>query len=98
VRSATDENGRYLVHTRLPADRPDGEAPHLALSIFARGLLDRLVTRVYLPWEKEANATDPVLSLVEADRRFTLLATGRAPDLSFDIRLQGPDETVFFEI
>lgn len=98
ARCATDADGRYVIHTRLPDPRGDGEAPHLTLSIFARGLLDRVVTRVYMPWEERANATDPVFSLVDEDRRATLVATGERPDLSFDIRLQGPDETVFFEV
>ena len=67
--------------------------------MFARGLLDRVVTRVYFPDEADANAADPVLASVPADRRATLVAvaTGRG-DLRFDIRLQGDGETVFFTV
>lgn len=98
ARSATDGSGRYRIRTRRPGGRHDGHAPHLALSVFARGLLDRVVTRVYLPWEPEANAADPVLRSVPADRRATLIASGGPETLEFTIRLQGPDETVFFQV
>ena len=69
------------------------------MSVFARGLLDRVVTRVYFGDEKDANATDPTLAVVDPDRRPLLVAT---PDgegtYRFDIRLQGEDESVFFAI
>lgn len=98
ARAVTDESGRYVLHTRVPDRRPTGEAPHLTLSIFARGLLDRLVTRIYLPWEERANRRDPVFSAVDEARRPTLVASGDRPNLTFDIRLRGRDETVFFEV
>ncbi len=78
------------------------------MSVFARGMLDRLVTRMYFPDETEANAADPVLSsLPEPDRRGTLIAvpikTASDPDaagrvLRFDVRIQGDNETVFFDV
>jgi protocatechuate 3,4-dioxygenase alpha subunit len=106
-RCPTDEHGRYRIVTvrpgRLPC--PDGgtEAPHLDVSIFARGMLDRVVTRIYLADEGEANAADPVLTSVSDPRRRATLIAVAAPDspageFSFDIRLQGQDETVFFDL
>ena len=81
----------------------DTEAPHLDVSVFGRGLLDRVVTRIYFPDEQEANAADPVLAAIaDPDRRATLVATvapGGPPDeFRFDIRLQGERETVFFDV
>jgi protocatechuate 3,4-dioxygenase, alpha subunit len=79
------------------------EAPHLDVSVFARGLLDRVVTRIYFPDEDEANAADPVLAnITDPARRATLIAVedparpGTA--FRFDIRLQGERETVFFDV
>jgi protocatechuate 3,4-dioxygenase alpha subunit len=67
--------------------------------VFARGLLDRLVTRIYFPDEDEANAADPVLALVpDAAARSTLVATADGDGLRFDIHLQGERETVFFAV
>jgi protocatechuate 3,4-dioxygenase, alpha subunit len=74
------------------------QAPHIAVSVFARGLLKRLATRIYFPDEDEANAADPVLSAVEAGRRATLIAREDGEQLLFDIRLQGDGETVFFDV
>lgn len=73
-------------------------APHIAMSVFARGLLHRLVTRIYFADEVEANAADPILSSVPAERRATLLAQPTADGYRFDIHLQGPHETTFFAI
>jgi protocatechuate 3,4-dioxygenase alpha subunit len=80
---------------------PDGkpQAPHLLLAVFARGMLRHLYTRIYFGGEA-ANANDPVLALVPADRRATLIAE-RAPGnavYQLDLRLQGKDETVFFDV
>jgi protocatechuate 3,4-dioxygenase alpha subunit len=102
-RCATDGTGTYRIVTlrpgALPAPGGHTEAPHLDVSVFARGLLDRVVTRLYFP-DDPANDTDPVLSsLPDPDRRPTLIATA-APDhhFHFDIHLQGPTETVFFDV
>jgi protocatechuate 3,4-dioxygenase, alpha subunit len=75
------------------------QAPHLEVGVFARGLLKRVVTRMYFPDEIDANAADPVLRGIEEGRRETLVATAE-PDgsLQFDIRLQGDSETVFFAL
>ncbi|MGD9988755.1 protocatechuate 3,4-dioxygenase subunit alpha [Pseudonocardia sp.] len=97
-RCPTDGDGHWEIRTLKPGP-VDGQAPHIDVSVFARGLLDRVVTRIYFPDEAAANATDPVLATVPAERRATLVAvdTGRG-DLRFDIRLQGEDETVFFAV
>ena len=101
-RSDTDAEGRYRILTLRPGALPgaDGEmqAPHIDVSVFARGLLDRVVTRVYLPDEAGANEADPVLRAVEPSRRGTLLARVDGEGLRFDVRLQGDGETVFFAV
>ncbi len=74
------------------------QAPHIDVTLFARGMLNRVVTRLYFADETEANATDPVLATVPAERRNTLLAQPTADGYRFDIHLQGPGETVFFDI
>lgn len=81
---------------RGPGGRP--QAPHIDVSLFARGLLHRLVTRVYFADEEEANASDPVLRSVPSERRSTLLAVPEDGGYRFDIHLQGPRETVFFAL
>ncbi|MEU6205421.1 protocatechuate 3,4-dioxygenase subunit alpha [Micromonospora musae] len=100
-RSETDAQGRYALLTVKPGPLPDPdggtEAPHLTLSLFARGLLHRLVTRLYFPHEP-ANAADPVLSGVDAERRGTLVAAAAPDGFRFDIHLQGEHETVFFAV
>jgi protocatechuate 3,4-dioxygenase alpha subunit len=80
---------------------PDGaaQAPHIDVSVFARGMLHRCVTRIYFADEPELNAADALLSRsVPPDRRETLLAQPTDHGYRFDIRLQGPGETVFFAI
>ena len=75
------------------------QAPHIDVSVFARGLLKRLVTRVYFPDEAEANEADPVLSSIEdPEARATLVARQQDGALRFDIRLQGEGETTFFAV
>jgi protocatechuate 3,4-dioxygenase, alpha subunit len=102
-RCATDQEGRFefLTVKPGPVPGPNGrtQAPHIDVSVFARGLLNRLVTRIYFPDEADANAADPVLSLIEdeAERR-TLIADQDDGALRFDIRLQGEDETTFFVV
>lgn len=97
-----DGDGVYEIVTVKPGrvPGPDGElqAPHIDITLFARGMLNRVVTRLYFADEAEANATDQVLARVPADRRHTLLAQPVAAGYHFDIHLQGPGETVFFDI
>ena len=102
-RCPTEPDGSYRIVTRKPGPVPaaDGtpQAPHVDVSVFARGLLNRVVTRIYFGDEEGANALDPVLSSVPSGRRGTLVA-GPVGDrrYRFDVRLQGADETVFFAI
>jgi protocatechuate 3,4-dioxygenase alpha subunit len=101
-RSATDPDGGWEVWTVKPGvvatfdGRP--QAPHLAVSVLARGLLDRVVTRIYFADEAAANASDPVLQAVDPSRRDTLVAQPAADGYELDIHLQGDAETVFFDI
>jgi protocatechuate 3,4-dioxygenase alpha subunit len=102
-RAITDDDGRYELLTVKPGPVPGRngtmQAPHIDMSVFARGLLKRLVTRVYFPDEAEANAADPVLSSVEAaDARAGLVAVEEDGGLRFDIKLQGDRETTFFAV
>jgi protocatechuate 3,4-dioxygenase, alpha subunit len=103
-RSLTDGGGRFEIVTLRPGPlpTPEGatEAPHLDVTVLARGMLDRVVTRIYFPDEVEANAADPVLaSIADPRRRATLIAeAGPAGELVFDVRLQGEGETVFFDV
>ncbi|WP_226350879.1 protocatechuate 3,4-dioxygenase subunit alpha [Pseudonocardia sp. ICBG601] len=81
------------------ADARSAEAPHVNVSVFARGLLDRVVTRIYFPEHAAAHATDPLLTAVPADRRHTLVAVADGPGrYRFDIRLRGEGETVFLAL
>jgi protocatechuate 3,4-dioxygenase alpha subunit len=101
-RVATDGNGGFRFTTvkpgRVPGPDAALQAPHLLVAVFARGLLKQVVTRMYFP-DEPGNAVDPVLALVPADRRPTLVARARgARVLAWDIVLQGQDETVFFEV
>jgi protocatechuate 3,4-dioxygenase, alpha subunit len=103
-RSGTDDEGRWRVRTLKPGRVPaaDGEtlqAPHLLVTVMARGMLQRLVTRIYFCDEGPANAEDRVLGSLPADARETLIAQpvdGRG--YRFDIHLQGDDETAFFAL
>jgi protocatechuate 3,4-dioxygenase alpha subunit len=94
-RSATDAEGRYRFWTVEPGRTGDA-APFFAVVVFARGLLDRLHTRIYLPDDAAALAADPLLAGLDADERETLVAhRGAGGRLEHDIRLQGEKETVF---
>jgi len=97
ARAPTDEDGRYAIRTVKPP-AADGHAPHLDVSLFCRGLLHRVVTRVYFADEEAANAADPTLARVPVDRRETLLAAPTDDGYRFDIHLQGDGETVFFDL
>ena len=83
----------------MPGPGGTTQAPHINVGVFSRGLLKRLFTRIYFAGEP-ANAADPILALVPADRRDTLIAKPDAakPGLfRLDILLQGANETVFFD-
>jgi len=100
-RSLTDNDGNFRFRTIKPGrvPGPDGklQAPHLAVTLFMRGLLKQLVTRVYFP-DEPANADDPVLALVPAERRATLVARRKGDGvLEWNVILQGRNETVFFD-
>jgi protocatechuate 3,4-dioxygenase, alpha subunit len=104
ARSATDERGISVFDTirpgRVPGNNGSWQAPHLNVSLFARGVMKRLATRIYFA-EDPANPQDPVLALVPEERRKTLMAK---PDPQpgghwrFDLRLCGEEETVFFDV
>jgi protocatechuate 3,4-dioxygenase alpha subunit len=97
-----ERDGSYEIVTVKPGPVPaaDGspQAPHIDVSVLGRGMLDRVVTRIYFADEPVANAADPVLASVPADRRATLLAQPTDDGYRFDIHLQGPGETVFFAV
>jgi protocatechuate 3,4-dioxygenase, alpha subunit len=97
-----DGDGSYTMLTVKPGQvpGPDGrlQAPHIDVTLFARGMLNRVITRIYFADEPDANAADHVLQAVPAARRNTLLAQPTDDGYRFDIHLQGPGETVFFDI
>ena len=101
TRCPTDQEGRYAIRTLKPAmvPGPHGrpQAPHLAVSVFARGLLHRVVTRIYFADEAVANTADPVLTAA-GDGGASMIATVAADGYRLDIHLQGPDETTFLDI
>lgn len=101
-RISTDSDGRFRFTSIKPGQVPGPggklQAPHILISVFARGLLRRLVTRIYFP-DDPANAADFALNLVEPERRRTLIAqnTAEAGILEWNVILQGREETVFFD-
>ena len=100
-RSQTVDGG-FAIRTLKPGRLPDGEgglqAPHIDVSVFARGLLDRVVTRIYFADEAEANAEDVVLRGLTDDQCATLIAERTDDGYRFDVYLQGERETVFFAV
>jgi protocatechuate 3,4-dioxygenase, alpha subunit len=104
-RAATDQDGRFRFDTIKPGPASGLgnalQAPHINVSLFARGLLKRLVTRIYFP-DESLNASDAILNAVPSARRSTLIARAESlspqPTLRFDIVLQGENETVFFDV
>ena len=103
-RCKTDANGGYLFSTIMPGVVPDPkgkpQAPHILLAVYARGMTQQAMTRIYFD-DAVANAADPVLALVPKDRRSTLIAKREADAATiyrFDIHLQGGMETVFFDV
>lgn len=100
-RSLTDDKGAFRFSTikpgRVPGPGGELQAPHLSVTIFMRGLLKHLQTRIYFAGDP-ANAEDPILALVPAERRPTMIArTGADGTLEWDAVLQGKNETVFFD-
>jgi protocatechuate 3,4-dioxygenase, alpha subunit len=99
---AEDGDGTFEIVTVKPGPVPGPgatmQAPHIDVSVFGRGMLQRCVTRIYFADEAEANAADPVLTSVPKDRRATLIAAANEDGYRFDIHLQGRGETVFFAV
>lgn len=98
-RCAVDDEGRFQFMTVRPGAVTDAygvlHAPQISVGVFARGIIKRLLTRIYFEDAPE-NANDPALGRVPETRRHTLIARGRGSSWSFNIVLQGADETVFF--
>jgi protocatechuate 3,4-dioxygenase alpha subunit len=97
ARCGTDEEGAFHFTVRKPAAESDS-APFLNVTLFARGLLRPLHTRMYFPDEEQANRSDGVLQRVDSERRHTLVAQADGDTLRFDVHLQGDSETVFFAV
>ena len=101
-RSATDKNGMFGFATvkpgAVPGPKGATQAPHIVIAIYSRGMLRQVYTRLYFADEAAANEADPVLKLVPTDRRGTLIAKKQGDAYRFDIRMQGENETVFFEV
>jgi len=104
-RVGTDKDGGYRFDTVKPGPVPgptgQPQAPHIVMAVYARGMLRQSYTRIYFG-DETANADDPILALVPAERRSTLVAQRRVEDgqavYTFDIHMQGDQETVFFEV
>jgi protocatechuate 3,4-dioxygenase alpha subunit len=96
-RAPTDADGTWAIHTVKPG-AAGGQTPHVAVAVFARGLLKHLFTRIYFADEEDANAADPVLAGLDEAARATLVALREEDGYRFDVRLQGPDETAFFAV
>jgi protocatechuate 3,4-dioxygenase alpha subunit len=96
-RCPTGEDGAWAIRTVKPGATA-GQAPHIAVAVFARGLLKHVFTRIYFADEEQANAADPVLAGLDEAARSTLVAAREDDGYRFDVRLQGPDETAFFAV
>jgi protocatechuate 3,4-dioxygenase alpha subunit len=100
--TGTDAEHRFEFATIKPGPIGDGQAPHVNVIVFMRGMLCHVFTRIYFDDEAEANASDPVLASVEKARRHTLIAARQATAggtvYRFDLHMQGPEETVFFDV
>jgi protocatechuate 3,4-dioxygenase alpha subunit len=99
--TGTDAEGRFVFDTIKPGAAA-GAAPFVTIVVLMRGLLSHVYTRLYFSDEEAANAADPVLSTVPAERRKTLIAardtTANGSQYRFDIHMQGAEETVFFDL
>lgn len=100
--TGTDPEQRFIFDTIKPGSVDGAQAPHINVVVFMRGLLLHAYTRVYFSDEAAANARDPVLAAVPAERRHTLIAvkdeTSAGTVYRLDIHMQGPNETVFFDV
>ncbi|WP_312253289.1 protocatechuate 3,4-dioxygenase subunit alpha [Stenotrophomonas sp.] len=99
-RVPTDDQGRFVFSTvkpgRVPGLRGEAQAPHLVVLVFMRGLLQATRGRIYFS-DEASNGDDAILALVPAERRHTLVAQAQGQGVyHWDVRMQGPDETVFF--
>jgi protocatechuate 3,4-dioxygenase, alpha subunit len=95
-RSATNDDGEWEIFTLKPGRIGDGQAPHIDVNVFARGMLNRCVTRIY--FADEDNGGDPVLETVPEERRGTIVLEPTENGYRFDIVVQGEGETVFFSV
>jgi len=98
----TRHDGGYRFETIKPGPVPapggGNQAPHIVVSVMARGILTRFITRIYFD-DEPANAQDPILGMVPADRRQTLIARHAGDGrYVFNVVMQGPGETVFFDV
>lgn len=100
--TGTDPENRFVFETIKPGAIGDGQAPHIGVVVFMRGMLTHAYTRIYFSDEAAANAIDPVFVSVPEQRRPTLVAerqdTAAGVVYRFDIRMQGEQETVFFDV
>jgi protocatechuate 3,4-dioxygenase alpha subunit len=100
--TGTDPENRFIFDSVKPGAVDEAQAPHINVIVFMRGLLSHLYTRIYFADEADANAKDPVLQSVPAERRETLIAEaseeGGTTVYRFDIHMQGDRETVFFDV
>jgi protocatechuate 3,4-dioxygenase, alpha subunit len=96
-RAAVDAAGQYSFTTVQPGPTQEGAAPFIAMTVFARGLTNRLFTRIYLPVDDAALEADALLRSLPQDRRRTVVATPDEDGFRFDVRLMGADETVFLQ-
>jgi protocatechuate 3,4-dioxygenase alpha subunit len=104
-RCGTDKQGGFSFHTIKPGAVPGPggkpQAPHIVVAVYARGMTRQAQTRIYFS-DEAANASDPILAYVPAERRETLIArrvmTGQGGLYRFDVHLQGENETVFFDL
>ena len=100
--TGTDPQNEFAFDTVKPAAISEEQAPHVNVTVFARGLLAHAFTRIYFSDEAAANDADPVLASVPAERRGTLIAdrseTEGVVTYRFDIHMQGASETVFFDV
>ncbi|MCZ6672628.1 MAG: protocatechuate 3,4-dioxygenase subunit alpha [Verrucomicrobia bacterium] len=101
VGTGTDPENRFVIETIKPGRVDDQQAPHIALIIMSRGIMQHVYTRLYFSDEAEANAKDPVLNALPAERKTTLIAERKQnedrTEYHFDIYMQGENETVFLE-